>query len=56
MSMVFDEYGRPFIILREQQQQARIKGLDAQKVRVLSPTMRARVHPPRHASLLSWSL
>ena len=33
MSMVFDEYGRPFIILREQQQQARIKGLDAQKVR-----------------------
>ena len=25
MSLVFDEYGRPFIILREQQQQARIK-------------------------------
>jgi hypothetical protein len=32
MSLVFDEYGRPFIILREQQQQARIKGLEAQKV------------------------
>jgi T-complex protein 1 subunit epsilon len=33
MSLVFDEYGRPFIILREQQEQARIKGLEAQKVR-----------------------
>jgi T-complex protein 1 subunit epsilon len=33
MSLVFDEYGRPFIILREQQQGARIKGLEAQKVR-----------------------
>ena len=27
MSLVFDEYGRPFIILREQQQKARIKGI-----------------------------
>ena len=26
MSLIFDEYGRPFIILREQQQKARIKG------------------------------
>ena len=32
MSLVFDEYGRPFIILREQQEQARIKGIEAQKV------------------------
>ncbi len=32
MSLVFDEYGKPFIILREQQQKARIKGLEAQKV------------------------
>lgn len=31
MSLVFDEYGRPFIILREQQEQARIKGVEAQK-------------------------
>jgi T-complex protein 1 subunit epsilon len=36
MSLVFDEYGRPFIILREQQEQARIKGLEAQKVRINS--------------------
>jgi len=33
MSLVFDEYGRPFIILREQQAQNRLKGLEAQKVR-----------------------
>lgn len=32
MSMIFDEYGRPFIILREQQAQARIRGKEAQKV------------------------
>jgi hypothetical protein len=31
--LVFDEYGRPFIILREQQAQNRLKGLEAQKVR-----------------------
>lgn len=36
MSLVFDEYGRPFIILREQQQQARIKGLEAQKANILA--------------------
>lgn len=36
MSLVFDEYGRPFIILREQQEKARIKGIEAQKV---SPTI-----------------
>jgi len=36
MSLVFDEYGRPFIILREQQQQARIKGPEAQKANILA--------------------
>ena len=30
--VVFDEYGRPFIILKEQQQKARVKGVEAQKV------------------------
>lgn len=33
MSLIFDEYGRPFIILREGQAKSRIKGLEAQKVR-----------------------
>jgi T-complex protein 1 subunit epsilon len=28
MSVVFDEYGRPFVILREQQAKARIKGVE----------------------------
>ena len=36
MSLVFDEYGRPFIILREQQQKASIKGLEAQKANILA--------------------
>lgn len=36
MSLIFDEYGRPFIILREQQQRARIKGIDAQKANILA--------------------
>ncbi|KAJ1447614.1 chaperonin Cpn60/TCP-1 family [Pelagophyceae sp. CCMP2097] len=36
MSMVFDEYGRPFIILREQQAKSRIKGLEAQKSNIMA--------------------
>mmetsp|Transcript_347 Transcript_347/g.205 ORF Transcript_347/g.205 Transcript_347/m.205 type:complete len:536 (+) Transcript_347:54-1661(+) len=36
MSLIFDEYGRPFIILREQQQKARIKGIEAQKANILA--------------------
>ena len=36
MSMVFDEYGRPFIILKEQQAKSRIKGLQAQKHNIMA--------------------
>ncbi len=36
MSLVFDEYGRPFVILREQQQKARIKGVEAQKANIMA--------------------
>lgn len=32
-SIAFDEYGRPFIILREQDKQKRITGTDAIKVK-----------------------
>ena len=32
MSLAFDENGRPFIILREQEKKKRIKGLEAHKV------------------------
>jgi T-complex protein 1 subunit epsilon len=36
MSLVFDEYGRPFVILREQQQKSRIKGIEAQRANILA--------------------
>lgn len=32
MSLAFDEYGRPFIVLREQDTKTRIKGVQAIKV------------------------
>jgi hypothetical protein len=32
MSLAYDENGRPFIILREQETKKRVKGLDAHKV------------------------
>jgi len=36
MSLVFDEFGRPFVIIREQENKSRIKGLEAQKVSAAS--------------------
>ncbi len=38
MSLAFDEYGRPFIVLREQDTKKRIKGIDA--IKVLPITLR----------------
>lgn len=35
MSLAFDEYGRPFIVIREQEKKRRIKGLEAHKVRII---------------------
>jgi T-complex protein 1 subunit epsilon len=32
MSLIFDETGRPFIIVKEQDKKQRLKGYDAQKV------------------------
>lgn len=32
-SIAFDEYGRPFIILRDQENQKRLTGIEAQKVK-----------------------
>merc|ERR1712057_23478 len=34
MSLAFDEYGRPFLIVREQQAKGRLKGLAAQKASI----------------------
>ena len=36
MSLVFDEYGRPFIIMREQETKGRLKGIEAQKANILA--------------------
>jgi hypothetical protein len=42
MSLAFDEYGRPFIILREQAKQARIRGVEAVKANILAAKTVAR--------------
>ena len=39
MSLAFDEYGRPFIIIRDQGQKQRLKGIEAQKVRHVDETL-----------------
>ena len=36
LPVVFDEYGRPFIIMREQDQKGRVRGLEAQKANILA--------------------
>jgi len=36
MNVTYDEYGRPFIILREQANKRRVKGLEAQKLHILA--------------------
>lgn len=32
-SLAFDEYGRPFIIIRDQERKSRLTGIEAHKVR-----------------------
>merc|ERR1712166_294031 len=36
MSLAYDENGRPFIILREQETKKRVKGLDAHKINIMA--------------------
>ncbi len=36
MSLAFDEYGRPFIIINEQASKRRLKGVDAIKSNILA--------------------
>lgn len=36
MSLAFDESGRPFIILREQEKKKRVKGLEAHKINIMA--------------------
>ena len=34
MSLVFDEFGRPYILVKDQNTRSRLKGLDAQKANI----------------------
>uniref|UniRef100_M1CS73 Phosphoglycerate/bisphosphoglycerate mutase n=1 Tax=Solanum tuberosum TaxID=4113 RepID=M1CS73_SOLTU len=43
MALAFDEFGRPFIILREQEQKTRLRGLDAQKANISARKAVARI-------------
>lgn len=43
MSLVYDEYGRPFIIINEQDQKKRVKGLEAQKSNILAAVSVSKV-------------
>jgi len=36
MSLVFDDYGRPFIIVRDQEKKSRVHGIEAQKMHILA--------------------
>lgn len=42
MSVVYDEYGRPFIIMREQEKKSRVKGVEAVKASILAAKTVAR--------------
>ena len=43
MALAFDEFGRPFIILREQEKKTRLRGLDAQKANIAAAKAVARI-------------
>ncbi len=43
MSLAFDEFGRPYIIIREQEQKNRVKGLEAQKSNILAAKSVAKI-------------
>uniref|UniRef100_A0A7C9A2W1 T-complex protein 1 subunit epsilon n=1 Tax=Opuntia streptacantha TaxID=393608 RepID=A0A7C9A2W1_OPUST len=43
MALAFDEFGRPFIILKEQEHKTRLRGLDAQKANISAGKAVARI-------------
>ncbi|THU46616.1 hypothetical protein C4D60_Mb09t06800 [Musa balbisiana] len=43
MTLAFDEFGRPFIIIKEQEKKARLSGLDAQKANIAGVKAVARI-------------
>jgi T-complex protein 1 subunit epsilon len=42
MSLAFDEYGRPFLIIKEQSSKQRLRGIEAQKANILAAKSVAR--------------
>ena len=53
MSLVFDEYGRPFIIVKEQDKKSRLKGIAALKVVLALPLSLSRLSLPHLVCLHS---
>ncbi|EOD33740.1 hypothetical protein EMIHUDRAFT_418001 [Emiliania huxleyi CCMP1516] len=51
MSLAFDEYGRPFIIIKEGEAKGRLKGLEAQKANILAAKARRTLHARRGAAV-----
>ncbi|CAG9467080.1 unnamed protein product [Pedinophyceae sp. YPF-701] len=50
MSLAFDEYGRPFVIIKEQEKKSRVRGIDAvraniQAAKAVSKTLRTSLGP-----------
>ncbi|CAK9159900.1 unnamed protein product [Ilex paraguariensis] len=43
MALAFDEFGRPFIIIKEQEQKTRLRGVDAQKSNISTGKAVARI-------------
>lgn len=43
MSMIYDEYGRPFLILKEQQAKSRVKGIEAVKSNIIAAKSVAKI-------------
>ena len=43
MALAFDEFGRPFIIIKEQESKTRLRGLDAQNANIAAGKAVARI-------------
>ena len=49
MSIAFDEFGRPFIIIREQEKKKRLRGIEAFRVNITFS-----IFPKQSLSQISW--
>ena len=43
MALAFDEFGRPFILIKQQEEKSRLRGLDAQKANISAGKAVARI-------------